>query len=818
MPPSSPARLLSESAWPTSDPQRDHDQLGRIVRLLTWLTAAIAVSALVVAAIGDPGPGLVAMAFVLLGFVAWIRWAWPQVPERGGAWFVTRVALVILLIVTLFLVLVPETAFGMTGLALIPVVVGLPYLDSRRMIRLVVIAWFVCIGIAVFAETGATSGLPDWMAAGARVLGVASGAAAVLVLLWQHHHRLSESARELDAVVAMSRDLAQVRDPALIGDRMARHLALAMGADACTILRWDREGDALTTFGLHPPVAGGRPPEIPLLVAAPARRVLASGVARAIDAADPRTDHDDAGWTRGRGHRSLLLIPLSVQGETIGLLELAADRVPFAPGVMERARTLATEAAMALENTRLYEELRHQAFHDTLTGLANRALFTDRLEHALARRQRRPGSVAVLFIDVDDFKAVNDRLGHLRGDELLQVVAGRLTGCLRAGDTAARVGGDEFAVLLEDVNDRGEAGSVAGRIVTAMQEPVTLGSGRIASTVSIGICTSDDAGEDADTLLRDADFAMYRAKAEGKGRVEVFRPSMRAGADERLALGASLQGAAERGELRLQFQPVVDLRSGAIGGVEALVRWESPAHGRRMPSDFIALAEDTGLIVSIGRWVLLEACRQTRAWQRMLGRDDLWVSVNISGRQFQHETLATDVAEALERSGLPPGSLVIELTESVLMVHTPSTIATLQGLRALGVRVAIDDFGTGYSSLSYLQRFPVDVLKIDRTFVEAVSDGPDGAALMRAIVDIGAALHLKVVAEGIERPEQIASLVRFGCGHGQGYLFAEPLDAAAAGQLLISRRPPWSALVGDDGRRSGTARMAAAAATSQGVA
>jgi EAL domain-containing protein (putative c-di-GMP-specific phosphodiesterase class I) len=236
-----------------------------------------------------------------------------------------------------------------------------------------------------------------------------------------------------------------------------------------------------------------------------------------------------------------------------------------------------------------------------------------------------------------------------------------------------------------------------------------------------------------------------------------------------------------------------------------------------MPSDFIALAEDTGLIVSIGRWVLVEACRQTRAWQRMLGRDDLWVSVNISARQFQHEMLAADIAAALAGSGLPPASLVIELTESVLMAHTPSTIATLQGLRALGVRVAIDDFGTGYSSLSYLQRFPVDVLKIDRTFVESASDGPDGAALVRAIVDIGAALHLRVVAEGIERPEQIATLVRFGCGHGQGYLFAQPLDAAAAGQLLVGRRPPWSALVGAEGRRSAASRVAAATASLPGM-
>jgi len=801
MPAPTTTRPLLEPAWPTSDPKRDYDQLGRVVRLLAWLTASIAFASLLTSfALRDPG--LFVMAGVLAAFVGWIRWAWPQVPERGGGWFVMRVAIAILVIVLLFLVLVPVTGFGMTSLALIPVVVGMPYLDNRRMRQLAILAWVVCVGIAVCAELSPPSNLPAWMGFSARVLGIASGAATILVLLWQHHQRLGESATELGALVAMSRDLAQVRDPARIGERMAMHLALAAAADACTIERWDRESDALTTFGAYPePRAGHLAAGRPGLAVSASRRTLASGHALIVDTTDPGADPDDATWVRERGHRAVLLLPLSVQGETIGLLELASDRDGFSPRTVERARTLATEAAMALENARLYEELRYQAFHDGLTRLANRALFTDRLDHALARSGRVDGVVAVLFIDVDDFKAFNDRLGHLRGDQLLREVADRLAACLRSGDTGARVGGDEFAVLLEDVADRSEAEVVARRIIDAMGAPIQLGASRIATAVSIGMCFSDDGGATADALLRNADFAMYRAKSEGKGRIDTYRPAMRAGADDRLALGVALQGAAEREELRLQYQPVVDLRTGVVSGLEALVRWQSPSHGWRMPSDFIALAEESGLIVSIGRWVLAEACRQTRIWQRMLGRDDLFVSVNISARQFQHHKLATDVADALSASGLPPSSLVIELTESVLMAHTPTTIATLQGLRALGVRVAIDDFGTGYSSLSYLQRFPVDVLKIDRSFVEAATLGPDGAALVRAIVDIGGALHLRVVAEGIEREQQITTLTSFGCEHGQGYLFSPPLGAADAGQLLVAHPPPWASVTGAAYRR-----------------
>ncbi|MFN8624018.1 MAG: EAL domain-containing protein [Chloroflexota bacterium] len=790
------ATPLLESAWPTSDPERDYQQLGRVVKMLAWMTTGIAIGAALLF-LGWGDVHLLAMALVLGVFVAWIRWAWPRVPERGGGWFVLRGAVAILLLVASLLVILPQNGFGMTGLALIPVVVGLPYLERGSMGRLVIVAWLACVGLAIWAE------LMVWTDAGhapspvdqlMRVVGIASGAAAILVLLWQHHARLSESAKELGTVVAMSRDLAQVRDPEQLGQRMAEHLAGATGADACVISHWDVEADSLVPFGRHPANAGRWSHEPAGSVPVPVRRALETGTPVLLDVTVPGTDPAEAAWVVERGHLAMLLVPLAVQGETIGILELACDRTRLGPRAAARARTLAGEAAMALENARLYEELRHQAFHDNLTHLANRALFTDRLEHALARRARNGGLVAVLFIDVDDFKAINDRMGHLQGDQLLREVGARLLGCLRMGDTAARVGGDEFAVLLEDVADRAEAELIARRIVDAMEPPMTLSAGQVPAAVSIGLCFSDDGGATADTLLRNADFAMYRAKSVGKGRVEVFRPSMRAGVEERLALEVALQGAAEREELRLQYQPIVDLRTGAISGLEALVRWQSPTHGWRMPSDFIALAEDTGLIVTIGRWVLLEACRQTRAWQRLLGRDDLTVSVNISARQFQHHALADDVAEALEASGLSPASLVMELTESVLMAHTPSTIATLQGLRALGVRVAIDDFGTGYSSLSYLQRFPVDVLKIDRSFVEAASGGADGAALVRAIVEIGAALHLRVVAEGIERQDQVTTLTAYGCGHGQGFLFAHALDAADAEALLSAPEPPWGSV------------------------
>ncbi|HYC07667.1 MAG TPA: bifunctional diguanylate cyclase/phosphodiesterase, partial [Candidatus Binatia bacterium] len=374
--------------------------------------------------------------------------------------------------------------------------------------------------------------------------------------------------------------------------------------------------------------------------------------------------------------------------------------------------------------------------------------------------------------------------GHAAGDALLQTVSERLTRVLRPGDTAARLGGDEFAVLLEDLGGPADAERVADRLIDAVRAPVKLGGVDAVVGASVGIAVSIAGAERADDLLRNADFAMYRAKSAGKGRHELFQARMRDGIAERTELEALIPHAVERGELRLQYQPIVELDGGGIVGVEALVRWQPTGHRLLMPGDFISLAEETGQIVPIGRWVLEEACRQARRWQDQVGLRSFGMSVNLSARQFQDPDLVVHVLAAVGEAGIDPGSLTLEITESVLMQHTASTIDKLAQLRADGIRLAIDDFGTGYSSLSYLDRFPVDVLKIDRSFVDGFGAGREGPVLVRAIIELGQALRLEVIAEGIERADQVHPLNDLGCRFGQGYLFARPMDAAALGGLL----------------------------------
>ncbi len=511
-------------------------------------------------------------------------------------------------------------------------------------------------------------------------------------------------------------------------------------------------------------------------------RVVEKQELTAMHLDDADADPAEVAVLREEGATALLMVPLVARGETIGVAKITRDGRRFGAPDLALAASFAAEAAMALENARLHEELRRQAFHDGLTRLANRALFTDRLNHALVRVERGPARVAVLFADIDGFKSVNDQLGHARGDHVLLAVADRLRGCVRGADTVARLGGDEFAVLLEDLVDLPEAEHVARRMVEAIAEPVLLGDTQISIGISIGIAFSSHETT-ADMLLREADTAMYRAKAAGKARVEVFSPALRRGVAERRAIKRSLRKAVEREELRLQYQPIVHLADGSVAGLEALVRWDAPGAQRRMPDDFIAISEESGSIVTIGRWVLEAACRQARSWQLATGRQDLSVSVNLSARQFQDPALGRTLAEAVDSAGLPPESLILEITESVLMQHTQRTMDVLGELRSGGVRVAIDDFGTGYSSLSYLQRFPVDVLKVDRAFVsEAVTE--QGAILARAIVEIGNGLHMRVIAEGIERPDQLRLMQSFGCDYGQGYLFSTPLDASDVLRLL----------------------------------
>jgi diguanylate cyclase (GGDEF)-like protein/PAS domain S-box-containing protein len=423
----------------------------------------------------------------------------------------------------------------------------------------------------------------------------------------------------------------------------------------------------------------------------------------------------------------------------------------------------------------LEEELRRQAFHDSLTGLANRALFADRLEHALARTRRFGQPIAVLFIDLDDFKTVNDSLGHGQGDQLLIAVSERLVKAVRTGDTIARMGGDEFAVLIEDPAEAGAPTLVAERLLAALEGPFEHGAKELFVHASVGVATSTSSGQKADDLLRDADVSMYTAKSNGKNRVEVFVPSMHEAALARLALKGDLERALAREEFTLVYQPIMDLGTNRIAGVEALVRWNHPRRGLVGPNDFIAVAEETGLIVPLGRWVLERACRQANAWQNETSKR-LTMSVNVSARQIQEPAFVQEVADVLAVTGLAPERLTLELTESVLMQDVDATAMTLTSLKALGIRLAIDDFGTGFSSLSYLRRFPIDELKIDRSFVTTMNTGPDESALVRSILKLGETLHLETVAEGIEQADQLAELRTLGAGRGQGYFFAMPLS------------------------------------------
>jgi diguanylate cyclase (GGDEF)-like protein len=449
------------------------------------------------------------------------------------------------------------------------------------------------------------------------------------------------------------------------------------------------------------------------------------------------------------------------------------------------------------QKRRIEVALGQQALRDSLTGLANRPLFRDRVEQALARLTRQaadPGaevrSVAVLFLDLDGFKAVNDTMGHHAGDQLLKGVADRLLNATRGVDTVARFGGDEFAVLLEQVRGPGDATTVGERIIGSLRTPIQLDEGgegnapreaRVGASLGIALA---ELGVDTDTLLRQADAAMYDAKAAGKGRYVVFHPALIAAADERRALERDLADALDRGELTLAYQPIVALDTGVVHHAEALLRWKHPVRGPISPAQFIPIAEASGLIVPLGKWVLEEACRAAATWPTNAVGARIGITVNVSGRQLVDPSLPTYVAEALGATGLAASQLTLEITESVLMRNTEATLATLAALKASGVQLAIDDFGTGYSSLKYLQQFPVDVLKIDKSFIDGVARGGRDAALGRTIVALAETLGLRTVAEGIEEPVQRERLKAMGCELGQGYLFARPLNADGLCALL----------------------------------
>jgi diguanylate cyclase (GGDEF)-like protein/PAS domain S-box-containing protein len=440
------------------------------------------------------------------------------------------------------------------------------------------------------------------------------------------------------------------------------------------------------------------------------------------------------------------------------------------------------------EQKRVEEQIRHMAQHDALTGLPNRMLLHDRVGHAIALAQRNRRVLALLFIDLDRFKTVNDSLGHAVGDRLLKTVADRLGRCTRASDTIARIGGDEFVVLLGDLEEPEDARYVAQKVLDALSEPVTINGHELRVTPSVGICAYPHDGDDVETLMRNADTAMYHAKQMGRNNYQFFTQAMNDAAQERLLLENDLRHAVERGEFLVHFQPMLDVKTTAILGLEALVRWRHPTRGLVPPSEFVAAAEETGLIGPIGEWVLTRACTQVRAWHDA-GYPQLHVSVNCSAQQFQRDGFVDAVRRILGETGLPPGCLELEVTESVIIQHSQEVIGRFQALEDMGVRISIDDFGTGYSSLSYLKRIAVHQLKIDQSFVRDIHSDPDDAAIVSAIIAIAHSLGLEVVAEGVETAEQLAFLRSLGCDAAQGYYFSRPLPPEEFERLLAGWNP-----------------------------
>jgi len=444
------------------------------------------------------------------------------------------------------------------------------------------------------------------------------------------------------------------------------------------------------------------------------------------------------------------------------------------------------------DRTRIEEQLIHGAFHDELTGLPNRALFMNRLEHAIERTKRREDYLfAVLFLDLDRFKLVNDSLGHMVGDQLLLAIASRIKACLRSLDTVARLGGDEFTILLEDIKDVSDAKRLANRIQEELILPFNLGGHEVFTTVSIGIALSAPGYNLPEQLLRDADTAMYRAKASGKACYEVFNIAMHTCALELLQLETDLWRAIERQEFLVYYQPIISLKNGKINGFEALVRWQHPDRGLIYPAEFIPMAEETGLIIPIGWWVLCEACHQMQLWQEKFpASPPLTISVNISSKQFSQHDLSERIEQMLQKIHIDPCTLKLEITESAIMANAESANVILSQLRQMGIQLYMDDFGTGYSSLSYLHHFPIDTLKIDRSFVSRKSVDDDNSEIVKTIITLAHNLRIKVSAEGVETTEQLDLLRALKCEYAQGYFFSKPLDGKAA-EALIAAELKW---------------------------
>ncbi len=618
--------------------------------------------------------------------------------------------------------------------------------------------------------------------------------------------RLGRQFKALAAAADIDRAVLGAMDASTIVDAVLSRICDVYPCSAASVTLLPPDRGAGTVSWVRRDGDGGRREAVRVELSAEDLAQLAAGDVIELRAGDRLPDYLRP--MAERGVTAAVVLPLASHRELAGVLALGTRlEVALTPEDLMQARRLADQVAVALSNARMVEQVRLLAYHDSLTGLPNRPSYKDRLAHALADARRSRRKVAAFFIDLDNFGRINDTLGHELGDQLLRHVGERLRVCCARADDAggpafgapgaqvARLGGDEFTVLLTGIDGADDAVALARRILSTLTPPVPLGTHEVFITASIGIAIYPIDGEDVETLLTHADTAMYEAKSQGGNGYQIFSRTMNATAMQRLTLETDLRRALEREELVLHYQPIVRADTGAITGAEALVRWQHPSLGLLLPSEFIPIAEENGLIVPLGEWVLQTACVQNRAWQDA-GFAPLRIAVNLSSRQIRQGTLVTMVRAALEAAGLEPHWLGLELTESVLMERQHEAVAALHRLRALGVQLSIDDFGTGYSSLSYLKHFPVDSLKIDRSFVRDLISVPDDAAITAAVIAMAHALELKVVAEGVESHEHLAFLRGQGCDEVQGHLvgravpadrFSEWLARGRAGSRLARR-------------------------------
>jgi diguanylate cyclase (GGDEF)-like protein len=765
------------------------DALRRALRVFGWIVLPLGLlwsplGAILIA------PSMATSGLIAAAFGGWLIIESGRSSKVSESTLALRVATAGQITAVLIVVAEPTVGFAVAVGSLIPIILALPYVRRESLTTL------MAVSSAVGAFSLAAPSIIPWGSTFHDSLAFAIPNGAVVVVyvlfqlfLWNASTRLTDTTSELRHVIEMSHDLAATLEPNDVGHRLARHIAEVAHADDCVLSTWDHDNDRVISFGCYPNERLANLDPVYELTSFPAtREVLDTGRTLVIDADDPLADQSEVDYMREQGDRSLVMLPLVVRGESIGIVELSAKRAKaFTDRDVELAQMLVREAAVTFDNARLYDELRQLAYRDPLTGLANRSRLQDRVDHALDRlRGRSPNRAAVLFIDLDHFKHLNDRFGHAKGDRALQIIAERIRGIIRPGDTAGRLGGDEFAIVLEDVDSAETVATVCQRLLHGLSQPIDLGDTAPIVGASIGYALSDP-DISSDDLLRKADIAMYAAKAAGRGQIVPFRQELLDTASARSELAALLRGAESRDELQLHFQPVVNLDDGSPVGLEALVRWQPDGHLLHLPADFIELAEETGEILPIGRWVIAEGCRRVRGWQTRFNMPHLRLYVNLSARQFRDPGLVPMIVSSLARTGLDAGSLTLEITEGTLLTPGYETVQRIGELRALGLRLAIDDFGTGYSSLGYLHAYQIDELKIDRSFVPGSDGVGDAHVLSQAIVELGRALGLDMIAEGIETRDQAEWFRTLGCRLGQGYLYARPMPALDFERYLKDR-------------------------------